>query len=60
MPETGTLKAVDRIWDLVQDLDESGSATGKISYDRHGEGRLTVALGGRRVSVYVDVEGPDA
>ena len=42
---------IDRIWDLVLGLDESDDVTGRIEYG--GEGRASVTLDGRRVSVYI-------
>jgi len=50
---------LDRIWDLVLNLDESEDVTGRISYakDCEGEGRMSVTLDGKRYSVYI--EGPE-
>ena len=44
---------IDRIWDLVLALDESDDVTGRISYDKDGEGRMSVTLDGRRVGIYI-------
>ena len=47
---------IDRIWDLLLEMDESGDVTGRISYGpTHGPtGRMTVTLDGRRIMVYVE------
>lgn len=55
MPKT----KIDRIWDLVLELDESEDVTGIIRYSREGEGRLTVTLDGKRITVTID-EADDA
>ena len=52
---------IDRIWDLVLELDESEECVGRISYGpTHGPtGRMTVTLDGRRITVYVEEVGDE-
>ncbi len=47
---------IDRIWDLVLSLTEDEDTAGKLDYRKghHGEGRMTVTLDGRRVSIYIE------
>ena len=54
--------AIDRLWDLVLELNEDdGGLTGKLDYrkDAGGLGRMTVVLDGRRISVFLEEAAED-
>lgn len=57
MNDTNKKTAIDRIWDLVLELNEDdGGLTGKLDYRKNagGLGRITAVLDGRRISVFLD------